>query len=486
MYRKPGKQRLLIRRILTYAIMTLSIVLIATFIVFFVMGFRFNADDGRIEQYAFLQYASSPSRAAVAIDDISIGSSTPTKNSTRAGSHKITMTLQGYKTWEKTMILKPGIMTWLDYTLMVPQELTTSSVASFKTIYSSLASPKGTSILIQEKSDTPTFNLMDLTSDSVKKTSVIVPASSYSKAGVKGIKHVFDVTKWDEGGRYVLIKHTYGDTVEWLSLDTQNASQTLNITSLFNITISSIDFIGTGGNKYYVLSSSDVRKLDLLSSTITKPLISNVKSFSIYDSTAITYVGTDTLTGNQVVGLYRDGESQPHVLRSVTDKKAVVGVATTQYFNEDYLAISVNKNVDILSGSYPNKPSDDAISMKIIASFTVKNDIQNLSFSPTGEYVLAQTGADFASYDLEYQTVAQSTIEGVGSTAGLKWLDDNYVWSSRDGNLTIREFDGANKHTITKAITDQDVVMTINGKYIYSINLVGGSYQLQRTLMILP
>lgn len=486
MKRKPGKQRLLIKRILIYIIMTLSIVLIATFIIFFVMGFRFNADDGRIEQYAFLQFASSPSRAVVAVDDISIGSSTPTKSSTRAGSHKITMTLQGYDTWEKTLILKPGIMTWLNYAMMVPKKLTTTSVASFKTVYSSLASPKGNSILVQEKSDTPTFNLVDLTSDSTKNSSLILPANSYSKSGTKAAKHVFDLIKWDEGGRYVLIKHVYDGAVEWLTLDTQNASQTRNITSIFNISISKIDFSGTSGNKYYVLGSSDVRKLDLSSSTITKPLIKNVKSFSVYDSTVITYIGTDSLTGNQVVGLYRDGESQPHVLRSVTDKKAIIGVDTTRYFNEDYLAISVNKSVDILNGSYPSKPSDDAVSMKTIASFVVKNDIQNLSFSPTGEYVLAQTAADFASYDLEYQTLSQSTIESPGPIARLKWLDDNYVWSSSDGNLTIREFDGANKHTIVKAVADQDVTMTSNGKYIYSINLVGGSYQLQRTLMILP
>jgi hypothetical protein len=486
MYRKPGKQRLLIRRILSYTIMTLSVVLIATFIIFFVMGFRFNADDGRIEQYAFLQYASIPSRAAVAVDDVSIGSTTPTKSSTRAGSHKITMTLPGYQTWEKTMVLKPGIITWLNYALMVPENLTTTPVASFKTIYSSLASPKGRSIFIQEKSDTPTFDLVDLSSDSTKKTSITLPASSYSKAGVKGIKHVFDVAKWDEGGRYVLIKHSYGSASEWLSVDTQNANQTRNLTSLFNISISSIDFIGTSGNKYYVLDSSDVRKLDLSSSTITKPLISNVKSFDIYDSSIITYVGTDAATGNQVVGLYRDGESSPHVLRSVTDKKATVGVATTHYFNEDYLAISINKNVDILSGSYPTKLSDDATSMKTVASFTVKNNIQNLSFSPTGEYIFAQSGADFASYDLEYQTLTQSAIEGTGSTAGLKWLDDNYVWSSRNDSLTIREFDGANKHTITKTVNGQDVTMTENGKYIYSINQASGSYQLQRTLMIIP
>jgi hypothetical protein len=466
--------------------MTLSVVAITTFIVFFVMGFRFNTDDGRIEQYAFLQYASSPSGAAVSMDGVSIGSSTPTKNSTHAGSHNIIMSLPGYVTWQKTVDLKAGTITWLNYALMVPNKLTTESVTSFKSVYSSLASPKGRSILVQEKSDVPSFTLIDLTSEANKTTSFTLPTTSYSKAGTNGVKHVFDVIKWDESGRYVLIKHTYNGVVEWLSCDTQNPSLARNITSLFNIAISSIDFAGTSGNKYYVLDLKDVRKLDLSSSTITKPLISNVKSYSLYNSNVITYIGTDASTGNQVVGLYRDGEDNSHTLRTIKDKKAVLGIATTHYFNEDYVAISNGKNVDVLSGSYPNKSSDDSTSMKVIESFVVKNNIQNLTFSPTGEYILAQTGANYASYDLEYQTLSQSVIEGSGSVLPLKWLDDNYVWSSRGGKLIIREFDGANKHTISKVITNQDAVMTENGKYIYCLNQSGTNYQLQRILMILP
>ena len=145
-----------------------------------------------------------------------------------------------------------------------------------------------------------------------------------------------------------------------------------------------------------------------------------------------------------------------------------------------------DKSVDILGGSYPNSAIDDGKSMKVFASYTVDQNVQNLTFSPLGGYALTQTGAYFASYDLEHQSFSASNIDGSGAVAQLKWLDDNYVWSDRDGNLVIHEFDGTNSHTINQVLVGQDVALTHNEKYIYSLNQSGTGYQLQRVLMILP
>ncbi len=475
------KHKILIKRATIYVVMTLSVFMTVSFIIFFILGYRFNSDDGRIEQYSFLQFGTSPSGATVNVDGVEIGAKTPNKTTVKPGQHQFTMARDGYETWKKTVYLKPGVITWLNYALLVPKQLKVEAVSNYTSIYLSLASPEGHYMIVQKTADNPVFDLADLSSDTVKSRVLTIPTSAYSA----GTNSVFKITKWDYGGRYVLIDHTYDGKQEWLVMDTQDANLTKNITRTFNIVVSSIGFSGTGGNQFYALNQTDIRKLDLSGSTISKPLVLNVTSFDVSKSNVVTYIGNNPdVAGAQVAGIYRDGDNVVHVLRTTAVKGANLHIATAHYYNADYVVISDGKKVDILSGSYPNTISDNSTSMKVIASYMMVQDVQIISFSPIGQYVLTQAGTNFASYDLEYQNLSQSTIEGTGSSVKLEWLDDNYVWSDRGDNLVIREFDGANSHTINAVVIGQDATMTHNGKYIYSINKLNAGYQLQRVLMI--
>jgi len=395
----------------------------------------------------------------------------------------------GYETWQKNIDIKQGTLTWLNYALLVPKDLAVKSAASLSSVYSSKASLKGNFMIIQEKSDAPIFKLVDLRSDDIKISSITFPRSQYAESSTVGVVHSFKIEKWDDSERYILVSHTYNDKNEWIVLDTQNVSQTKNITSLFDIGISNVVFSGNSGNTLYVLDAGDIRRLDLSAATISKPLVSNVISFDIFnESSVITFVGNGkTGTNERVAGIYREGDDKASVIKSVTDGvNTPLHIATTFYSNENYVAVSVGNKVEVLSGSYPNTTSDNASNMKVIASFSVKEGIDKLTFSSAGEYVFIQNGSFFASYDLEYQKLASSDVNGTNAITQLNWLDNNYIWSDRDGILTIREFDGLNIHTINSSVQGQDATLTNNGRFLYSIGKSASGYQLQRVRMILP
>ncbi len=477
------KRKALVKLITVYAFMTLAVVTIVAIISLFVLGFRFNADDGRIEQYAFLQFATSPKNATVTVDGEVISSKTPNKSTVREGRHNVVMSLDGYQTWSKSVDVKSGTITWLNYVILVPDTNVAESVANYESIYSTLTAPKSRNMLVQLKSDTPTYNLVDISSDAIKTTKITIPADTYSQSGVAGVAHTFNSYKWDDGGRYVLINHIYGDKNEWLVLDTQDVAVTKNITRLLNVSISSISFSGTSGNDFYALNGSDIRKLDLAAGTLSKALVSNVDSFEVYNSNIITYTGTGA-NGNRVAGLYREGDSSLHILKTTSSTDSTLHITTTNYYNENYIAISDGKKVEITSGNYPNTVAENTTSMKPFASFDSTVDVQNLSFSLTGEYILAQSGAYFASFDLENKHLTSSNIDGAGDVSTIKWLDNSNLWSDKGGNLVVRDFDGINSHIINSVVSGQDVALTTSKKYLYSIGKTNTGYQLQRVLMI--
>ena len=487
MYIKPSRRKMVIRQVSVYIIMVSTVLVVVSALTFFMLGYTLK--DGKLEQNAFLQFNSNPSNATVAVDGTVINSKTPSKTKLPAGKHKVAMWRDGYETWNKSVDLKSGTLTWLNYTLLIPKSLTVESVMKFDSLASTLSSVKGSYMIIQKSSDKPTLDLIDFTSENIKSKSISIPSNIYSDPNTVGVKHKFTIEKWDDGERYVLINHTFGDKGEWLVMDTQGDNSVKNISKSLNVSIDRIVFYGTNGNSFYALNNGDVRKLDLSAGTISKPLVSNVVSFEIYnDSKVITYLGTASSTnGEKVVGVYRDGDDKPTVLKTLpANDAAPLHIATSHYFGSDYVAISVGKKVSVLSGSYPKTTSADVNSLRSYASFEFSQDVASLSFSPSGEYVFTQSDKYFSSYDLEHQQQASSTMEGESVTPSFKWLDGNHIWSSKDGKLTIREFDGENSHLINTAVAGQDISMTNSGRYIYSLGSTKTGYQLQRVRMILP
>lgn len=466
--------------------MSFLVVAIVAVLIFVISGFRYN-ENGVLEQGSLIQFGTIPGGATVQVDGKVISGKTPSKTSLLPGPHAFSMSKDGYETWQKTLNIASGTLTWLNYARLVPTNRPVEKVADFSTIASSLASTDGRLILLQPDAAQPTFRLADLGSDDVKQTILTLPATVYTSP-TPAVTHTYRIDQWDKGGRYVLLQHTYGDKKEWIVMDTSDVASSKNVTKLLDIDIQTAVLSGTSGNILYELSSGDIRKIDLSAATISRSLVSHVTSFNLYSTDVISYVGTDASdSAKRVVGLYREGDNAPHVLRTITDPADVtLHIDASHYFSQDYVAIAVGKKIDVLSGTFPSSGSNDSSSLSAFGSFYSSGNVESLSFSPLGYYVLAQTGPAFSSFDIEHQTAASGSFASSGvTTRPLQWLDESYIWADIDGNVTMREFDGANVHAINPSIFGQAVTLTKNGKFLYSVGKSDTGVQLQRVKMIL-
>ena len=487
MYRRPSKKKQLIKRILVYAAMTTVVLITVTGLVFVILGYRIDGGNGHVEQGALLQFDSNPSGATVTIDNNNISARTPMKSSVVAGVHTFKMIKSGYEPWSKTVDIKAGTLTWLDYTKFVPVSRPIAIVANYSTIVDTKASPTGNFILVQQDASQPSWQLVDLRADSIKTATIAIPTTSYSEAATVGMVHVFKVTEWDSDGRYVLVKHTYNDKIEWLVVDTQNVAATKNITQLFGLAMTSVHFSGTSGAILYALTDGDLRKFDVSAATISRTFVSKITSFEIYNTNIISYIGTNTTDPAQrVVGLYKEGDNLPYILRSTTSNANIpLAVATTHYFNNDYIAITEGNKVTLSSGSYPSSGVDGPSSLSQFASFNVDFAVDRISFSKAGSYLLMQSGAGSVSYDLEHKLVSKVfNVSGAGVN-NFSWLDKAHLWSDAGGQLMMRDYDGTNAYIINPVLAGQDATFTQNGRYFYSIGSAVSGYQLQRVRMTL-
>lgn len=490
MFKRPTKKQLLVRRIFFSTVATLSVLIILTVTILFLQGFRLDSGN-RLAQGALLQFNSTPNAADVIIDGKSTGVRTAGKQTVVAGIHTVLFSKDGYEDWTRSIDFAAGTLTWLDYARMVPKERTPEAVANFKTVVAAKASPDNKFILVQEAADQPVFQLADLRSAEVKTSGLTLPADLYSDPTTVGVTHVFAPDEWNVGGRYILVKHEYKDQLEWLMVDTENIAQSINITRLLSVDFKDLHFAGTNGQTLFgVASDNNIRKLDLSSATISRALVSNVEDFDVFSTDTISYIGIDpTDSTKRVAGIYQDGDDQPHVVRTVDSLDTVLKIAVGNYFNDNYVAIAEGSKVTLLMGSYQISGNNDMTDLKHFADMDLPTTITQLSLSPKSDYILAEAGTSFMTYEIEHSRSSKGTLQSTPTSPAtpLRWLDIAHVWNKQNGSLVMRDFDNANIYSINTVAGNFDATISQNGRFFYSIgaSTKAEGFTLQRVKMIL-
>ena len=491
MFKKPNKQFFVLRRALLSVVATISVLIIVTASILFMLGYRLDSGNGRLEQGALLQFDSAPNGADVWIDGKALGSQTSTKQTVLAGVHSIKITKNDYEDWNRTLSLEAGTLTWLDYIRLVPKVRNTETITKYEKLAALKFSPDLKWAMAHEDTALPTFQLIDLRSEEVKSTPLVLPASLYSAPTNPAIASSFSLYRWNSEGRYAIVQYTHDtNQTEWLMVDTQDVSRSMNITRLLSVGFSDVQFSGTSGTNLYGLTLDGlVRKLDLSAATISRALISNVTSFTVAeDNDAISYVGMNPAdTTKKVAGIYKDGESSPTIIRTAKDATSPLVIALGRYFSEDFVAIAEGVDVTVLTGSLPSASAPEGNGLISYATLKTDSAVTALSFSPKGDYVLAQSGAQFTSYEIEHNRSsvgAVTIVEGQTATT-LKWLDIAHLWNDDNGSLIMRDFDGTNAHTIMSVASGYDSSLSTNGKFFYAVGKTETGYQLQRVRMIL-
>lgn len=477
MHNPKHRQRELAKRTLTYIAMTLSVILLVVVSLFLVLGYSVDK-KGQAEQGGLVQFRSFPTGATVGIDGAKQSFTTNGKKNMSSGYHNVTMELKQYRSWSKNFDLGSGELLWLN-ALLVPKHIATSEVQSFEQLSSMKISPDKNWIAVVEKPNEAKIKIVDLRDEEKPKATDLVIPEIVAKSN--GPADVFKVVEWDFGSKYVLVTHKSGDKTQWLRLDRSDPANSRNISVLKNINIADAHFVGGSGNILYILTEGMVRKIDLTrANEPVKNAAENVREFELYKDDRIGYVANKP--AGQVVGFYDEATPRVREIRTFKPDVANVHTSVSNYYNDDYQAISHGTTIEVVK--------DPLVSKKVFAKFELASGVQWLFFSNSGRFVVAQNGSNLSVYDLERRQNFVFTIpDNPAYTLDhhIKWLDDFHLVSDVGGVLTIFEYDGTNIETIGSVTQGYDMSLSDNGKRLFDIGTNSGTGKpvLQSSLMVI-
>lgn len=96
--------------------------------------------------------------------------------------------------------------------------------------------------------------------------------------------------------------------------------------------------------------------------------------------------------------------------------------------------------------------------------------VTELSFTPTkatagheGEFSIFSAGPQLATLDMETMSIKEWQVDG----ASFDWFDSDMIYSVKDGELFVYDFDGLNRRSLATNVSERFPVILVSDKYFY-------------------
>ncbi len=440
----PKKKRAHTRRLfIGYGLIAIAIALASLVLLFTSYGYDLDRKTGQVIQNGLVFVNANPEQATVYLNGKNVAK-TDARLTLPAATYDVELRREGYRTWKKTIKLEGSSIEQLVYPVLFPTTLTPKDVKAYDAAPAfATQSPDRRWVLVQKQGDVNTFDLFDTNDPKKAPTIVSLPAGVVSS----GKNHTFSAEEWSTDNRHVLLKHTFGDSVEFIVLDRETPAQSLNLTKQLGIAFTSISLRDKKYDQYYLYdkATETLKSVSLKDKTV-KSTLERVIAYKSHGSDMLLYAQKDKAVSGITTVMVRNN-STDYVLRT-NAKPTDYLLDLAQYENHWYVAVGEKSLSQIVVYKDPLDTLKAGSKAAVPALTTMKlENSSTLNFSQNTRFIAAQNGSKFAVYDIDtsrrhYFDVEQSLARPAS------WMDGHRLAYISSGKLYVVDFDGINKQEL--------------------------------------
>lgn len=395
-------------------------------------GYSYDFHAGRLKLNGLVIFASSPGGANITVNDKSTRHKTPYRTTLETGDYNFEVTKSGYQTWHKRISVAASEVSWVQYILLIPNQLSRKSWVS---------TAKGLSLFSTSR-DHHHFAYVDSSDGDVWifDSSSHRPVKLYSPTApvAGGPVEVVGAIAWSGDASHVLISsQVAGKTYQRLVAIADNSA--VELTEQYGFDFNDLRFNPTNAKQLFWVSSEGLRRIDTDSQTVSAVLASNVISYTFGAANQIIYVQT-TSFGKSVFSMDTSGSNQRQIIQSVAESASYL-LTYTSYQGSDMLAVLPSDTHTITL--YSEITTDNPLA-KVITKMA-----DDLSFGPDGRFINYRNVQRLSTYDQElgrtYNFASSAT-----AYRSATWFDTYHLLVDNGTSVSLVEYDGDNSAELSR------------------------------------
>ncbi|HSX04915.1 MAG TPA: PEGA domain-containing protein [Candidatus Saccharimonadales bacterium] len=477
----PKKERLSrIQLLLGYCLVALAIG-IATLVLLY-QSYGFYITKGQITQNGLLFVSSQPSGAVIKLNGVRYKSNTNSRVTIPTGAYLLQLTRDGYRPWERPVVVNGGDVQHFDYPFLFPKQLETTNLNDL------IASPSVATqsldkrwLLLGETNSSGNFEEYDL-KDPAKPAlhEIGLPNGSFTP-GDGTTADTWSTVEWASDNRHLLLLHGYtiGQTTahEYVLLDRDSPIDSIDLTTALHLTQDdAVSLYDNRTDQFYIYSQSaqTLQRVNGSDGSLVSQL-DHILAFKTYGSNYVLYVTAKSPAGKTVEGqvsaVLQVGQ-KTITLRTLPASAPVYMLNLAQYGGDWYVAVGASN--DTAAYIYKN-PQDQAVpSVDAFPAPWRRLLVANpsfLAFSSNAQFLVAENGQNFMVYDFEnvaaYRYQAKEPIDGPQGHA--VWMDGDRLLYVSGGKLTVFDYDYRNRQTLEAADSNYASFFAPDFSYAYTL-----------------
>ncbi|HEY1836008.1 MAG TPA: PEGA domain-containing protein [Candidatus Saccharimonadales bacterium] len=480
-----------IKLVTGYVLVAIAVILSTKLLLYAAYGYGLH--KGQVIQNGLIFVSSTPSGSQVRLNGQRNGS-TGERLTLEAGTYTMKIQRNGYRTWQRAVTVEGGTVEHFDYPFLFPINLTTTTTKTYPKAPSlATQSPDRRWLLIEQPGSLTDFDLYDLKNPkSVKISTISLPAGLLTASTAKQSLKLVD---WSNDNRHVLLKHVFGGSYEYILVDTQSSSQSVNLSK--NLSLNSraqLTLQNDAYNHYFVFDTkAETLGTVTLGSLDATPLLQHVLAYNTYGTNIVLYATDQNAPSGQTkIMLHQNNQS--YFIRDVSRAKTYL-LNLTQYSGSWFVAAGSPSENSV----YVYKNPVSALSQNPgegLAPITVLrvDDPNYLEFSANAQFIMAEHANQFAVYDDEYDKTYAYTANAHfdAPQPHAVWMDGDRINYVSGGKLVAFDYDSTNFQTLMAANPHYVPFFGQNYRYVYALAQqsatakTAASTQLTSTALLTP
>ena len=466
-----------------YFLISVAILIGTIILVYESYGYGIN-QNGQVIQNGLVYLSSTPNPANIYVNN-KFKTTTNTSFTLPSGIYNFSLSLSGYRTWNRQIEIDGGSIVYFDYPLLIPNKLKTTTLKSYSAAPPlATQSPNKQSLLVMVPGTKYNFDLFNLNNLTQSPTQIVLPSNIVSSALSS---ESWQVVTWANDNQHVLLKHIYDNKTEYIMLDTNNPNQSVNLTQTFtSVPFDTISLVNDKYDQYYLLNSASQTLYEVSLSNISQPsvVLNNVISFDPYLTNTILYATTKGAPANEVYIEEKVGSSYYHIKTFVAGTTYLLNEAS--YNGVIYVACGAESENKVYIYRDPvSQLTNNPKQMPIPSQVLFVKDPNYLSFSDNAQFIMAENGSQFGVFDIvnQHGYNYNSVLPLQSPQAHANWMDGDRISYISGNKLVMFEYDHNYAQVLESAVPNYPAVFDPNYNYIFNFsnNPKTSSYDLTKT-----